>query len=176
LFLGGGGTPGGDGEKLVDDVVGFTATIWAAGEGEIVGRYAVREIEGAADLLGRVDSTSEFVYESAVLWRHLGDGLAVLDLDGNLLHDGGAIEAVAGLLPLLALELVEGASGAGDGQFRLGFLFPGALATGEILKDAFQGALGGGFVAVEEREFVEGFGRPESGIGLGSVERGFDGV
>ena len=52
MFLGGGGTPGGDGEKLVDDVVGFTATIWAAGEGEIVGRYAVREIEGAADLRG----------------------------------------------------------------------------------------------------------------------------
>ena len=50
LFLGGGGTPGGDGEELVDDVVGFTATIWAPGEGGIIGGYAVGEIEGAADL------------------------------------------------------------------------------------------------------------------------------
>ena len=40
----------------------------------------------------------------------------------------------------------------------------------------FKRALGGSFVAVEKSEFVKGFGRPESGIGLRSVERGFDGV
>jgi hypothetical protein len=130
LFLGGGGTPGGDWEDLLDDVVGFTTTICVPGEGGIVGRYAIGEIEGAADLLGRVDSTSEFAYESAVLWRHLSEGLSVFDLDGNFLHDGGATEAVAGLLPLLALELVESDSGAGDGEFRLGFLFPGAPESG----------------------------------------------
>lgn len=106
----------------------------------------------------------------------MSDGLSVLDLDGNLLHDGGAIEAVAGLLPLLALELVESDRGTGDGKFRLGFVFPGALQRGETLEDTFQGALGGSFVAVEKSEFVKGFGRPESGIGLRRVERGFHGI
>ena len=58
----------------------------------------------------------------------------------------------------------------------MNLLFLGALERGETLEGASVGALGGCFVAVEEGEFVEGFGWPLRGIGLRGVERGFDGV
>ena len=48
------------------------------------------------------------------------------------------------------VELVESDGGAGDGELGLGFLFFGALESGEIPEDALQGSLGGGFIAVEE--------------------------
>ena len=75
---------------------------------------------------------------------------AVLRTDDNLLDDGGAVEAIAGGFPLFALELVESDGSAGDGELGLGLLFFGAMERGEILENAFQGSLGGGFVAIEE--------------------------
>ena len=104
----------------------------------------------------------------------MGDGLASADADEDLLDGGGAIELVTGGFPLFARELIERDGRAGDGEFGLGFLFFGALERSEIPEDALEGALGGGFVTVEESELVIRLGRPLRGIGLCGIERGFD--
>ena len=176
LFFGGGGDPGGDGTGLFDGVAFFVAIVFAVGEGVILGRDAVGELEVAVGLLGRVDGALEFAEQLVVAGQHGGDGLAVADANEDLLDESGAIEALAGFLPLLAVMLLKSGGGAGDSEFGLHLLFPGALESVEVLEDACQGALGGGFVAVEESEFMEGFGRPGGGIGLRGVESGFDRV
>ena len=176
MFFSSDGDPGFDRAGLFDGVTFFVAVVFAISEGVILGRDAVGEFEIAIGLLGRVDGAFEFAEELVVAGRHACDGFTAVDANDDLLDESGAIEALAGFLPLLTVMLLESGGGAGDGEFRLHLLFSAALEAVEVLQNVFQGALGGSFVAVEESEFVEGFGRPESGIGLGSVERGFDGV
>jgi len=66
LFLGDGCTPGGDRDEVFDDVAFFAAVVFGAGEGVVLGRHAIDEIEVAADLLGRVDGALSFVQYGGV--------------------------------------------------------------------------------------------------------------
>ena len=150
LLEGDGGAPEGDRDEVFEDVAFFAAMVFGAGEGVVFGRHAVGEIEEAADLLGRVDGALRFMQYGGVRGRHPGDGGAVLQADDNSLDDGGAVEAMAGGFPLLALEFVESDGSARDGEFGLSFLLFGAMERGEILQNAIQGSLGGGFIAIEE--------------------------
>src|SRR6185437_16687666 len=100
LLFGGIGDPGGDGARLFDSVAFFVAVVFAVGEGVILGRDAVGELEVAISLLGRVDGALEFAEQFVVVGHHGGDGLAVADANDNFLHESGAIEALAGFLPL----------------------------------------------------------------------------
>ena len=174
LFFGGDIDPGLDGTNLLDGVAFFVAIVFAIGEGVILGRNALGEFEVAISLLGRVDGALEFAEEFVVAGRVRGDGFAAADANEDLLDEGGAIKAMAGFLPLLAVMLLESGGGASGSELRLNMLFLGALERGETLEGASVGALGGGFIAVEESEFVEGFGRPLRRISLRGVECGFD--
>ncbi len=93
--------------------------VFGAGKGVVFGRHVIGEIEEATDLLGRVDGALRFVQYGGVRGRHPGHGGAVLRADDNSLDDGGAIEAMAGGFPLLALELVESDGSARDVEFGL---------------------------------------------------------
>ena len=66
LLLGGGGAPDGDRDEVFEDVAFFGVVVFGAGEGVVFGRYAVGEIEDAADLLGRVDGAPGFVQYGGV--------------------------------------------------------------------------------------------------------------
>ncbi len=176
LFLFGDGKPGGEGTGLFNSVAFFAAIVFAIGEGIIFGRDAVGEFKVAVGLLGRMDGAPGFLEKFRVGGRHLSNRFAAADADHDFLDQRGAIEALAGFLPLFAFELIESDCRAGHGELRLGLLLPGALQGSEILEDAFERVLGSGLVAVEESQLVEGFRRPILGIGLRGVEGGFDGI
>ena len=64
--LGGGGAPDGDRKEVFEDMAFFGVVVFGAGEGVVFGRYAIREIEDAADLLGRVDGALGFMQYGGV--------------------------------------------------------------------------------------------------------------
>jgi hypothetical protein len=66
LLLGGGGTPDGDREEVFEDVACFGVVVFGGGEGVVFRRYAVGEIEDAADLLGRVNRALSFMQYGGV--------------------------------------------------------------------------------------------------------------
>ena len=86
------------------------------------------------------------------------------------------VEAVAGGFPLRFAALL----GLRFFFFRIDLVaFDAELETArciEILEGAFESALGGGFVAIDESELMIRFGGPQFLGGLGGVESGFDGV
>ena len=148
LLFGDSGAPDGEGDDLFDGVASFSAMVFAIGERVVFRRHAVGELEGAADLLGRVNVAVGFAQQFGGRGEHFCNCDAGIGTDENSLVEGRAVEVIARDFRLLASELVKGDVRAGDGELRLDLLLLSALESGETLEDAFVRALGDGFGAI----------------------------
>ena len=115
LLFGGDGDPGFDGAGLLDGVTFLAAIVFAIGEGVVFGRDALGEFEVAIAVHRGIDFAFEFAEEFGVARGHVRSGLAAMDTNHDFLDKGGAVEALAGFFPLLAVVLFESGGGAGDG-------------------------------------------------------------